>query len=74
MKSSVNLATLAVLILCYVHGGVAGKHRGKYVKKKEPEPHKIFVMTTVLCSLESERPISQKYQAQRHILKSKFKE
>ena len=23
-------------------------------KKKEPEPHKIFVMTTVLCSLESE--------------------
>ena len=43
-------------------------------KKKEPEPHKIFVMTTVLRSLESERPISQKYQAQRHILKSKFKE
>ena len=43
-------------------------------KKKEPEPHKIFVMTTVLRSLESERPISQKYQAQRNILKSKFKE
>ena len=39
-------------------------------KKKEPEPHKIFVMTTVLHSLESERPISQKYQAQRHILKN----
>ena len=36
-------------------------------KKKEPEPHKIFVMTTVLRSLESERPISQKYQAQRQI-------
>ena len=33
MKSSVNLAVLAVLILCCVHGGVAGKHRGKYVKK-----------------------------------------
>ena len=49
MKSSVNLATLAVLILCYVHGGVAGKHRGKYVKKKEPEPHKIFVTSTGLC-------------------------
>ena len=34
MKSSVNLAVLAVLILCCVHGGVAGKHRGKYLKKK----------------------------------------
>ena len=49
MKSSVNLAVLAVLILCCVHGGVAGKHRGKYVKKKEePEPHKIFVTITGL--------------------------
>ena len=39
-------------------------------KKKEPEPHKIFVMITVLRSLESERPISQKDQAQGHILKN----
>ena len=33
MKSSVTLAVLAVLILCCVHGGVAGKHQGKCVKK-----------------------------------------
>ena len=39
MKSSVNLATLAVLILCYVHGGVAGKHRGKNVKKGKNQSH-----------------------------------
>ena len=33
-KSSINLAVLAVVILCCVHGGVAGKHRGKCVKRK----------------------------------------
>ena len=33
MKSSVTLAVLAVLILCCVHDGVAGKHQGKCVKK-----------------------------------------
>ena len=33
MKSSVNLAVLAVVILCCVHDGVAGKHREKCVKK-----------------------------------------
>ena len=33
MKSSVNLAVLAVVILCCVHDGVAGKNREKCVKK-----------------------------------------
>ena len=33
MKSSVNLAVLAVVILCCVHDGFAGKHREKCVKK-----------------------------------------
>ena len=33
MKSSINLAVLAVVIVCFVHGGVAGKHRGKCVEK-----------------------------------------
>ena len=49
MKSSVTLAVLAVLILCCVHGGVAGKHQGKCVKKGRPEPHKIFATITGLC-------------------------
>ena len=34
IKSSVNLAVLAEVILSCVHGGVAGKHRGKCVKKR----------------------------------------
>ena len=58
MKSSVNLATLAVLILCYVHGGVAGKHRGKYVKKERiratqdicDEHRSMFKAESRLCS------------------------
>ena len=31
---SVNLAVLAEVILCCVHGGVAGKHRSKCVKNR----------------------------------------
>ena len=33
MKPSIKLAVLAVVILCCVHGEVAGKNRGKCVKK-----------------------------------------
>ena len=33
MKTSVNLAVLAVVIFCCVHSGVAGQYRGKCVKK-----------------------------------------
>ena len=49
MKSSINLAVLAVVIVCFVHGGVAGKHRGNVWKKEEAQPHKIFVTITGLC-------------------------
>ena len=34
MKLSVNLAVLAVVILFYAHGRVAGRHRGKCVRKE----------------------------------------
>ena len=33
MKTSVNLAVLAVVIFCCVHSRVAGQQRGKCVKK-----------------------------------------
>ena len=51
MKSSVNLAVLAVVILCCVHDGVAGKHREKCVKKGRTilQPQKIFLTITGLC-------------------------
>ena len=48
MKPSVNLAVPAVVILCRVccvHGGVAEGN-----VRKDPEPHKIFVTITGLCS------------------------
>ena len=34
MKLSVNLAVLAVVILFCAHGRVAGRHRGKCVRKE----------------------------------------
>ena len=34
MKLSVNLAVLAVVIFFCAHGGAAGKHRGKCVRKE----------------------------------------
>ena len=39
MKSSVNLAVLAVVILCSVHDGVAGKHREKMCEKGKNHSH-----------------------------------
>ena len=45
MKSPVNLAALAVVIFCCVHGGVA---EGNVREKDEAEPHKIFVTITGL--------------------------
>lgn len=37
MKPSASLAASAVVILYCVHGGVADKHRGKWVEKEDPE-------------------------------------
>ena len=48
MKPSASLAASAVVILYCVHGGVADKHRGKWVEKEDPEPQKIFVSITGL--------------------------
>ena len=58
MKSSVNLGVLAVIILCCVHGGVAGKYRGKCVRKGRTratqdicDDHRsMFITNSRLCS------------------------
>ena len=65
MKSSVNLAVLAVIILCCVHDGVAGKYRGKCVKKGRTratqdicDDHRsMFITNSRLCS-QSRRKVS----------------
>lgn len=43
MESLVSLAMVLVVILCFVHGGIAGKYWRICMKNKKPELHKIFV-------------------------------
>ena len=48
MESLVSLAMVLVVILCFVHGGIAGKYGRICMKNKKPELHKIFVTITGL--------------------------